>query len=91
MKRRIIWSEGDSSPVYGHVTAGVTGGGTFGVSLGFEPSAVDVAFSIGFDEWLLVDDVPVQPEVYVSALTNTGFVVTYSNIPTNLKFNYIAL
>jgi len=52
MIRRIIWKNGDSSPIYGHLVIYVQGDGTLHVPTGFEVSSATVAFSKQYVDFL---------------------------------------
>jgi hypothetical protein len=90
MKRRINWQLGDSSPVSAHGIFNVSGGGTLKIAVGFPPSAATVAFAKQYDEDTFGYDPDLPPEVFVSDLDETGFTVTYVNIPDRLEINYYA-
>ncbi len=99
MRRRIIWSQGDSQPIAGHVVVPVDGSGIYVVKLAFAPSSVDVAFSKEYDSRLPdgygghyeSDPYDFSPQIYIDSLMSSGFNVNYQNVPTQLEFNYFAM
>ncbi len=94
MRRRINWQKGDSAPLSGHLVEAVDGSGTLKVTVGFPVSAAQVAFASAYQDfgasysYLGSGD---DPEVYVSALEDDGFVVTYFNVPIALDINYFVM
>ena len=97
MRRRIIWKEGDSAPVYGNLVAAVEGDGEIRIVLGFPVSSATVAFSKSYNRYL-VDNFgygyapyAFAPEAYVGTVDDESFTIVYKNIPDALEINYFAM
>lgn len=94
MRRRINWQKGDSSPVSGQLVAAVTGSGTLKVTMGFPVSAADVCFASAYantgSDYSYVGP-GADAAVFVSGMDDTGFTVTYYNIPDALNINYFVM
>ena len=97
MRRRIIWKYGDSPPVFGHLIAAIEGDGELRIVVGFPVSAAEVAFSKGYQRWLIdtfgydYQHYAFAPEVYVSAQDDEGFTITYKNIADSMEINYFIM
>lgn len=92
MIRRINWANGDSAPVYGHITASVDGTGELRIVLGFPVTSAQVSFARSYFYSDLYDyGHGFPPECYVSGVDDEGFTVTYTHIPDYLDINYMAM
>jgi hypothetical protein len=94
MKRRIIWKLGDSSPESSYASLNVSGTGTINIETGFNTSSVSVSFARTYlDKILDTYGSTLDLRISVDDVNDTGFVLSYENIPTSLplEINYIAL
>lgn len=87
MIRRIVWSLGDSQPVYNSVSIAVNGTGTTHINLGFQASSVQVSFSRTYPSNIA------EPKVSVLSTDALGFTLSYQNIPNpgTLDVNYFVM
>lgn len=95
MRRRILWKNGDSPPIYGNLIAAVQGDGDLRIIVGFPVSSATVAFS---RQYAITPEPPqyqypmgTEPEVFVKEVDAEGFTVTYKNIPDSLDINYFVM
>lgn len=97
MRRRIIWKYGDSAPIYGHLVVQLEGDGECRVVVGFPVSAAEVAFSKGYNRYLIetygynYQHYAFAPEVYVSSVDDESFTIHYNNIADSLEVNYFIM
>jgi len=93
MKRRIIWSSGDSAPDVANLSLNVSGTGEIQITTGFTVSGAMVSFSRTYMQKLqdaYGGDLDVFVEV--SSVNSTGFVLAYTNVPedSGLEISYYA-
>lgn len=95
MRRRIVWRNGDSPPVFGHIVSAVdpSGDGEIKIVVGFPVSSAMVAFASSANRFLkdyygTVAEYAYAPSVVVSAIDDDGFSVCYRNIADSLDINY---
>lgn len=106
MRRRYDLRLSDNAMVTGKVSYVCSGSGTLTVVVGFPVTGARVSFStlpLSFNEpessssSSSSEDYPAGgdlPRIYVSSYTDTGFVVTYENIPSDvgyIEFEYSAV
>lgn len=94
MIRRIIWKLGDSPPDWANLQINIAGTGTTQITTGFSVSSAVVAFSRTYlDKILDTYGSTLDLSITVDSVNETGFVLSYANIPETLplEINYFAM
>ena len=94
MRRRIIWSLGDSSPDWANISLNISGSGVIQIDTGFASSAAQVSFARTYlDKILDTYGSTMDLSISVDSVNDNGFILSYNNIPENipLEINYFAM